>query len=82
MYTPWKDPPPPPVCFPEDEGDYILLREQTTGTNKHRGGSLDDSPSLCIMSIAVTPGYKFPFSSLIGTIKQWGPKEDKQTDAY
>jgi hypothetical protein len=29
---------------------------------------------LYIISIAVTPGYKLPFSSQTGTMKQWGPK--------
>lgn len=33
-----------------------------------------DSPSLYIISMAVTPGYKPPFSSQIGTMKQWGPE--------
>lgn len=60
----------------------VRVGEQTTGTNKHRGGSPKDSPSWCIMSIAVTHGYKFPFSSLIGTIKQWGPKEGTETNPY
>ena len=45
------------------------------------GVSSGDSPSLYIISIAVTPGYKLPFSSRIGTIKQWGPEEGKETVA-
>lgn len=49
------------------------------GISQHRGGSPEDSPSLCIISTAVTPGYKFPCSSLIGTMKQWGPKEGTET---
>lgn len=39
-------------------------------------GSPEDEPSLYIISIAVTPGCKLPFSSRTGTMKQWGPEED------
>ena len=42
-------------------------------------GSPGDSPSLYIISIAVTPGYMLPFSSQTGTMKQWGPKEGEET---
>lgn len=40
-----------------------------------------DSPSLYIISIAVTPGYKLPFSSRMGTMKQWGPEDGRETFA-
>lgn len=33
-------------------------------------------PSLCFMSMVVTPGHMTPFRSRIGTIKQWGPETD------
>ena len=38
-----------------------------------------NSPSLCIISTTVTPGYKLPFSSRTGTMKQWGPKDGGKT---
>lgn len=64
------------------KGSYLLLgldSEQPETQMRVGESSPADSPSLYSISIAVTPGYKFPSSSRIGTMKQWGPSENNGT---
>ena len=54
-------------------------REQQKMQMRVGEGSPGGSPSLYIISTAVTPGYELPFSSRTGTMQQGGPKDDKET---